>query len=81
MRTSIEVYNRIRWDKAYRGGADFVIGFEDRFDGIIENAFNEFDTSNIPFHRIRYFKFKGTIVYDRVTRIDILFTHRKKKDH
>jgi len=79
MRTSIEVYNRIRWDKAFHGGADFVIGFEDRFDGVIESAFNEFDTESIPFHRIRYFKYKGTIVYDRVVRIDILFTHRKKK--
>jgi len=78
MRTSIEAYNRIRWDKSLNV-AEFTIGYEDRFDGVVESPFMDFNTSEIPFHRIRFFKHNGKLVYDRVLRIDTIFTHRKKK--
>jgi len=78
MRTSIEAYNRIRWDKSFNV-SEFTIGYLDRFDGVVESPFLDFDTSEIPFHRIRFFKHNGKLVYDRVLRIDTLFTHRKSK--
>ncbi len=56
------------------------IGYEDRFDGVQEVGFDEFDTGNIPFHRIRYLKKQGEIVYDREKRIDKLFVHHKEKN-
>lgn len=35
MRTGIEAYNRIKWDESI-DVKDVVIGFEDRFLGIVE---------------------------------------------
>jgi hypothetical protein len=36
--------------------AGYLIGYEDRFDGVLEVAFNSFDRESIPFHRIRHFR-------------------------
>jgi len=55
---------------------DFIIGYEDRFTGVVEVAFKAYlrveEYEGIPFHRVRYFKRKGHIVWDRRTRVDLL---------
>ena len=65
------VINRILWDSSYNR-ADFTIGYEDRFLGVLEMPFDEFIVSEVPKHRIRYFKQKGTIIWDRTRRINNL---------
>ncbi|CAG8467657.1 7702_t:CDS:2, partial [Dentiscutata erythropus] len=67
-----EIYNRLIWDKEQFG--DFVIGYEDRFLGIMEATREEFEEAEIPFHRIRYFKIisNGQIIWDREKRLDLI---------
>eukprot|EP01113_Clastostelium_recurvatum_P051122 TRINITY_DN9857_c0_g1_i1.p1 TRINITY_DN9857_c0_g1~~TRINITY_DN9857_c0_g1_i1.p1 ORF type:complete len:962 (+),score=263.64 TRINITY_DN9857_c0_g1_i1:104-2989(+) len=71
MHTSEEVYNRIMWD-GHLNKEEFIVGYEDRFVGVLEVPFEEFDTANIPFHRIRTFKRNQEVVWDRKARIDVL---------
>ncbi|CAF4662561.1 unnamed protein product, partial [Rotaria sp. Silwood2] len=52
-------------------------GYEDRFTGIHEIAFNEFKTVHeheygVPMHRIQYYKINEQIVWDRTKKLDIL---------
>jgi hypothetical protein len=42
----------------------------------MEVPFDEFDISEIPFHRIRAFKRNGIVVWDREQRIDALFAYQ-----
>ncbi len=82
LRTSQEIYNRIKWDPS-KDPSDYVMGYLDRFDGMMEIALNEFVTTehggDIPFHRIYYFKQLNTqeggshIVWDRKKRLDLIF--------
>lgn len=65
------VINRILWDSKYNK-EDFTVGYEDRFLGILEMPFNEFIVSEVPKHRIRFFKMKGTILWDRTKRMNLL---------
>lgn len=51
---------------------DFVVGYMDRFYGILEISAAAFNSSEIPKHRIRYFKKNGQIVWDRRTRLDLM---------
>ena len=66
---SDHIINRILWDKSYESG-EFTVGYEDRFLGILEMPFVEFIASDIPQHRIRFFKKKGIVMWDRVKRIN-----------
>ena len=58
----------------------FTVGYLDRHTGMEEVAFNRFVTqekekfynTSVPFHRIRYFKYKDQIVWDRDSRVDLL---------
>ena len=86
MKTVEDVISRIEWDdhldKRY-----FRVGYMDRFLGLQEKSFNDFDFkidlasisdqhSNIlaiPKHRIKYFKYKNEIIWDKETRIDLMF--------
>jgi len=79
LRTSEAVYNRIKWDKEWNVD-DFIVGYEDRFVGIMEIPFVEFATSDVPFHRVRYFKraFNDEIMWDRATRLDKIFANSGK---
>lgn len=76
MRTSIEVYNRILWDPELNA-ADFMVGYEDRFEGIMEAPVPEFELDVIPFHRVRIFRHipSGAVVWDRAKRYDALFSY------
>eukprot|EP00331_Platyophrya_macrostoma_P017166 CAMPEP_0176474716 /NCGR_PEP_ID=MMETSP0127-20121128/43189_1 /TAXON_ID=938130 /ORGANISM="Platyophrya macrostoma, Strain WH" /LENGTH=239 /DNA_ID=CAMNT_0017870199 /DNA_START=57 /DNA_END=773 /DNA_ORIENTATION=- len=56
------VINRILWDTSYNK-ADFTVGYEDRFLGMMEMPFEEFITSEVPKHRIRNFKMKGRVMW------------------
>ena len=86
MKTAEDVISRIEWDdrldKRY-----FRVGYIDRFIGLQEKSFNDFDFkvdlstvsdkhSNIlaiPKHRIQYFKYNNEIIWDKDTRTDLMF--------
>ena len=82
MKTATDVIHRILWDDALPT-EDFVIGYLDRFIGIIEKPFGAFSWEDIasvdlnvlavPKHRIQYFKFQGVIVWDKSKRLDNMF--------
>merc|ERR1712137_830670 len=78
-RPAHEIYDRIKHDNSI--DQDFVIiGYLDRFKGIKETPFNSFVTldnerhynTSIPFHRIRHYKYKDTVVWDRDSRINLI---------
>ena len=89
LRTVMDVVHRIQWDDKYNP-EDFIVGFLDRFDGLVEEGFQYFDWSDvttvddwesfcIPKHRVYYFKHHGEIVWDRRTRTDNIFSEREIK--
>lgn len=53
LRTSKDVYDRIRWDLAESEDLNsFFIGYLDRFDGMMELSFPEYEPGgDIPWHR------------------------------
>ncbi|CAF1158592.1 unnamed protein product [Rotaria magnacalcarata] len=70
------IFNRILHDKTI-DRSKVIIGYEDRFTGIHEIAFNEFKKVHeheygVPMHRLRHFKINGEVVWDRTNKIDIL---------
>lgn len=78
-RSSADVISRLRWDPEM-DSSDYVVGYEDRFLGIMERALDQWkaeqtDEEFIPQHRIEYFKRKsdGVIVWDRKQRKDEVF--------
>ncbi|KAI1118719.1 hypothetical protein F5Y14DRAFT_177627 [Nemania sp. NC0429] len=78
-RSSADVINRIRWDPNMDSG-DYIVGYEDRFLGIMERALDSWkseqtDEEFIPQHRILYFKrmSDGVLVWDRKERRDTVF--------
>jgi hypothetical protein len=77
LRTSQDVYNRIMWDTARYDPASFVIGYLDRFDGMMEIALDEFvpidKGGDIAYHRVYYFRQGDVVVWDRNNRIDNVF--------
>jgi len=63
-----EVYKKIKnhpgWDNS-----DFIVGYEDRFTGLDEVDFNafrqDFNLESIPFHRVRFYKFQGEVIWSK----------------
>jgi len=84
MRTADDVISRILWDTPAEA-EHFVVGYVDRFLGMLERPFSEFNwdtdpcdcdyTSELalPRHRIQYFVFRGQRVWDRNSRTDRVF--------
>ena len=82
MKTASDVISRIQWDDDLPT-EDFTVGYLDRFVGIVEKSFNSFSwediasvdysTLAIPKHRIQYFKYKDTVVWDKRSRLDKVF--------
>jgi uncharacterized protein (UPF0248 family) len=86
MKTAEDVISRIEWDdrldKRY-----FRVGYVDRFLGLQEKSFNDFDFKvdlstvsdrhssilAIPKHRIQYFKYNNEFIWDKDTRTDFMF--------
>ena len=59
------IYNRILWDKSLNKN-EFHIGYEDRFLGTLEIAFDEFSSkAEIPLERIKYIKRNGEVIWDK----------------
>jgi uncharacterized protein (UPF0248 family) len=71
------IFQRIKWDEAI-DKKEVIIGYLDRFKGIMEINFNDFKgvhedyKEGIPLHRIRYYKINNKIVWDREKRVDLL---------
>ncbi|XP_043971851.1 leukocyte receptor cluster member 9 [Gambusia affinis] len=84
MRTADEVISRILWDTSV-DASEFVVGYVDRFLGVLERPFCDFnwDTNPcdcdyttelaLPRHRIQYFAYRGHRVWDRHSRTDRVF--------
>uniref|UniRef100_H3BYS7 C3H1-type domain-containing protein n=1 Tax=Tetraodon nigroviridis TaxID=99883 RepID=H3BYS7_TETNG len=84
MRTADDVISRILWDPVV-DSSEFVVGYVDRFLGVLERPFDDFtwDTNPcdcdysaelaLPRHRIQYFTYRGHRVWDRHTRTDRVF--------
>lgn len=72
------------WDPTLEE-VDFVVGYVDRFLGVLERPFSEFNWDTdpcdcdyttelaLPQHRIQYFTHRGRRVWDRNTRTDRVF--------
>ncbi|MBW4507236.1 MAG: DUF504 domain-containing protein [Scytonematopsis contorta HA4267-MV1] len=74
MATSREVYDRIIWDTRLNSSA-FVIGFQERLasSGVREKPLVQWATDgDIPWHRIRYIRCSGLIVWDRDQHLDLI---------
>jgi len=64
-----QIINRIKWDKEQNKN-EFTVGYDDRFLGIMDIPFVEFDKqTDIPSHRIKHFKRNGEIVWDRTNKV------------
>ncbi|KAI1767304.1 hypothetical protein GGR53DRAFT_527181 [Hypoxylon sp. FL1150] len=79
LRPASDVLNRLRWDQAI-DSSDYIVGYEDRFSGVIERSVNSWKSETtheefIPEHRILYFKRKsdGLVVWDKGARRDGVF--------
>src|SRR3954463_5529344 len=73
LRTSREVYDRIRWDPHF-DPAGFVIGYEARLPAPKEVPFTGFvPDGDIPWHRVLYFREGDAIVWDRRSKVDKIF--------
>ncbi|XP_058529944.1 leukocyte receptor cluster member 9 [Ochotona princeps] len=83
LRTAAAVIQRIRWDPRL-DPADFSVGYADRFLGVREEPFGAFCWDEplaalgpgvlaVPQHRVRYFRFRGRLVWDRASRTDLVF--------
>ncbi|KAM9782816.1 leukocyte receptor cluster member 9 [Neosynchiropus ocellatus] len=84
MRTADDVISRVLWDPLL-DEADFVVGYVDRFLGVLERPFSEFNWETnpcdcdyttelaLPRHRIQYFTYRGHRVWDRHSRTDRVF--------
>ncbi|EGD77092.1 hypothetical protein PTSG_07430 [Salpingoeca rosetta] len=83
MRPADDIIKRITWDSTISSSL-VIVGYEDRFVGVKERAFDEFNWVDdlgalshkavaIPRHRIVYFKYRDTIIWDRPNRVDRVF--------
>lgn len=74
LRPTKDVFNRLRFDPAYNT-EDFVIGCINRQAGIVEIPVTEWKDQEKQ-DCIAYFKDikKGEVVWDRVSKIDLLFS-------
>ncbi|XP_061631310.1 leukocyte receptor cluster member 9 isoform X2 [Phyllopteryx taeniolatus] len=83
MRTADDVISRILWDSSV-DASQFVVGYVDRFLGVMERPFSDFnwDTNPgdcdyteiaLPRHRIQYFTYRSHRVWDRHSRTDRVF--------
>lgn len=88
MRPAKDVIDRLLHDSTLGNVRDhIVVGYEDRFLGTVTRPFMDFDWSDyasldpfdrtvvaIPQHRITFFRYKTTDVWNRPQRIDRVFS-------
>ncbi|MFD4583937.1 poly(A) polymerase [Streptomyces sp. NPDC058434] len=70
MRTSEEIYHRVRWDPRF-DPARFVMGIHQRAAEPKRIRLEDFDPSGeIPWHRVVFFEADGEVVWDRSAGVD-----------
>ncbi|MFC5799505.1 DUF504 domain-containing protein, partial [Streptomyces formicae] len=70
MRTSEEIYHRVRWDARF-DPARFVMGIGQRGAAPKRLPLDDFDPGGeIPWHRVLFFEADGEVVWDRSTGVD-----------
>jgi len=81
LKTSWETYSRIIWDERYNEN-NFMIGYQDRVavSGRREKPLVEWDSSDIPWSRVQYFRCGDLFVWDRQEQIDLLGTDAMPKE-
>ena len=70
-KNGIEIYNRLIWDERFNQNA-FSIVIKDRIEGSKEVLLKNFDSEEVPWHRVIQFKHGDTVVWDRDAKIDLL---------
>jgi poly(A) polymerase len=72
MRTSQEIYHRVRWDARF-DASRFVVGVEQRGREPKRVPLPSFDPQgDIPWHRVLFFEADGQLVWDRASGVDAL---------
>ncbi|ACU75898.1 Endonuclease/exonuclease/phosphatase [Catenulispora acidiphila DSM 44928] len=72
MRTSQEIYHRVRWDARF-DASRFVLGVEMRGREPKRVPLPSFDPhGDIPWHRVLFFEADGRLVWDRASGLDAL---------
>jgi endonuclease/exonuclease/phosphatase family metal-dependent hydrolase/2'-5' RNA ligase/uncharacterized protein (UPF0248 family) len=72
MRTSQEIYHRVRWDARF-DASRFVLGVEQRGREPKRVPLPSFDPQGeIPWHRVLFFEADGQLVWDRASGLDAL---------
>ncbi|MCX5353546.1 RNA repair domain-containing protein [Streptomyces mirabilis] len=70
MRTSDEIYHRVRWDPRFDPGR-FVLGISQRGDALKRIPLSSFvPGGDIPWHRVVFIEADGEVVWDRATGVD-----------
>ena len=76
MRTSQEIYHRVRWDARF-DATRFVVGVEMRGREPKRVPLPSFDPQgDIPWHRVVFFEADGRLVWDRASGLDALDASR-----
>ncbi|MGW1915822.1 RNA repair domain-containing protein [Streptomyces sp. NPDC002076] len=70
MRTSDEIYHRVRWDPRF-APARFVLGISQRGGSFKRIALPSFvPGGDIPWHRVMFIEADGEVIWDRATGVD-----------
>ncbi|NJK46685.1 MAG: RtcB family protein, partial [Pleurocapsa sp. SU_196_0] len=70
LKPSRDIANQLRHDERF-DEHDFFVGFDTRFDGLREMPLTHFlEHSEVPWHRVQYFRNSHGIQWDRRTRFD-----------
>lgn len=70
MRTSEEIYHRVRWDSRF-DSARFVMGIKQRGAPPERMPLDDYDPGGeIPWHRVLFFEADGQVVWDRASGVD-----------
>jgi Poly(A) polymerase len=69
MRTSEEIYHRVRWDPRF-DPARFVLGVDQRGAAPKRVPLPGFTPGEIPWHRVLFIEADGVVVWDRATGVD-----------
>ncbi len=67
-----KVLKRLSSDDPFVKMEEYSVCYLDRFLGILESEVSNYLESGIPYHRIRYFKHKGEVVWDRKKKLSKL---------